>query len=135
VQATKARETTLRDSKMKRSLLFFVFAAAPIATLALASFTVAQPGQRSGAAPCRQGALALIAVLDQDDDKSPDYRHAYSGVVQSCGPAPRKAAVVADRRACRDLALKMLDEIEEGRLNMQGFTQARDAFAASCAPR
>lgn len=129
--ATKTEKLLLWGSDMKRLLIWLGFAAA----LAAACPAFAQPGPRSGAAPCRQGALALIAMLDQDDDKSPDYRHAYSGVVQSCGPAPRKAAVVADRSACRDLALKMLDAIEEGRLNTQGFTQARDAFAASCAPR
>jgi hypothetical protein len=116
---------------MKRSLIWLGFATA----LAAACPAFAQPGPRSGPAPCRQGALALIAMLDRGDDASADYRDAYGGVVQTCGPAPRKAAVVADRKACRDLALKMLDEIEDGRLNTQRFTQARDAFAASCAPR
>jgi hypothetical protein len=116
---------------MKRSLIWLGIAAA----LASACPAFAQPGPRTGAGPCRQGALALIAMLDAGDETSADYRHAYSGVVQSCGPAPRKAAVMADRTACRDLALKMLDEIEEGRLNTSRFTQVRDAFAASCAPR
>jgi hypothetical protein len=116
---------------MKRSLLLFGIAAA----LASVGPACAQPGASSGAGPCRQGALALIAMLDAGDDASADYRHAYSGVVQSCGPAPRRASVMADRRACRDMALKMLDEIEEGRLNSQRFAQARDAFAANCAPR
>lgn len=94
----------------------------------------AQSGPRSGAGPCRQGALALIAMLDDRDDASADYRHAYDGVVKSCGPAGRKAAAV-DRASCRDLALKMLDAIEEGRLNSRHFADMRETFAASCAPR
>lgn len=121
----------LWGSDMKRSLIWLGFAAA----VASATPAFAQSGPRSGAGPCRQGALALIAMLDAGDETSADYRHAYSGVVQSCGPAPRRASVVADRTACRDLALKMLDEIEDGRLNTQAFAQARDVFAASCAPR
>lgn len=95
---------------------------------------VAQSGPRSGPGPCRQGALALIAMLDDRDDASADYRHAFDGVVKSCGPTGGKAAAL-DRAACRDLALKMLDAIEEGRLNSRNFADTRATFAASCAPR
>jgi hypothetical protein len=115
---------------MMRSLLFFGLVAA-----ALNAATPAFPQERSGSAPCRQGALALIAMLDSGDDTSGDYRAAYSGVVQSCGPAPRPAKVMADRNICRDLALKMLDAIEDGRLQSQDFALARNSFAANCTPR
>lgn len=117
--------------RMKPSLIWLGLAAA----VAAASPALAQTGSRNGAGSCRQSALALIAMLDAGDDTSAGYRDAYGGVVQSCGPAPRKAAVMADRAGCRDLALKLLDEIEQGRLDSQRLARARDAFAASCAPR
>lgn len=115
---------------MKRSLFFLGFAAA-----VLGAATSAFSQQIGGSAPCRQGALALIALLDRGEDTSGDYRNAYSGVVLGCGPAPRPAKVMADRDVCRDLALRMLDAIEDGRLQSQDFALARDAFAANCAPR
>lgn len=117
---------------VKRSLI--CLAATSLVAASWPAF--AQSGQRSGAGPCRQGALALIAMLDDRDDTSADYRHAYDGVVKSCGPKSRKTpAAAVDRGTCRDLALKLLDAIEEGRLNSPAFADIREVFAASCAPR
>lgn len=90
---------------------------------------------RSGLQPCRIAAQALIGFLDDGRQSDGDYAHAYR-MVDSCGPA-RKAAKpipVGDRSACRALALKMLDELDEGRLSGRVFVAARDDFAARCAP-
>ena len=92
--------------------------------------------QRSGAGPCRQGALALIGMLDDGDLKSPDYQHAFTAVVGTCGPIAKSKPTPkpAGAAQCRKLAGSMLDEIEAGRLNGAAFVQARDAFAQGCAP-
>lgn len=113
----------------------------PLVTVALVatSLFVAAPvsaEQRSGAGPCRQGVLALIGMLDDGDRKSADYRHAFTAVVQTCGPVAKskpvpKPAAVAQ---CRKLAGYMLDEIEENRLNGRAFVEVRDSFAQGCAP-
>lgn len=96
----------------------------------------AQAQQRSGSAPCRQGALALIAMLDDSDDKSADYRNAFNGVTQSCGPVSKARDITPSPRGeCRKLALAVLDAIEGGRIQTPVFVRARDQFAASCAPR
>lgn len=101
--------------------------------IALAATAAAQ--QRSGVAPCRQGALALIAMLDGNDDKSADYRQAFSGVTQSCGPASKARDVKPSPRGeCRKMALAMLDAIEDGKMQAPAFVRARDSFAASCKP-
>jgi hypothetical protein len=115
-------------------------AALAVATLAAATLlpALAQSGKRSGVGPCRQGALAIIAMLDGGDDKSADYRHAYAAVTQTCGPVAQgkpASSPVEDRATCRDRALAMLDAIEDGKMNTQGFVRARNRFAQSCAPR
>ena len=103
------------------------------ATLAPAT---AQSNRRSGAGPCRQGTLSLIGMLDRGEDNTPDYRHAYEGVVQTCGPAGAPSAQApSGRKECGKLALAMLDAIEEGKINTQAFVHARTRFAVSCAPR
>ena len=103
------------------------------ATLAPAT---AQSNRRSGAGPCRQGTLSLIGMLDRGEDNTPDYRHAYEGVVQTCGPAGAPSAQApSNRKECGKLALAMLDAIEEGKINTQAFVHARTRFAQSCAPR
>jgi hypothetical protein len=58
-------------------------------------------------------------------------------VVQTCGPtgAARTPVAARERSTCRDLALKVLDTIEDGKMNTQAFVQARETFAKSCAPR
>lgn len=92
--------------------------------------------KRSGVGPCRQGALSLIGMLDGGEDNTADYRHAYEGVVQSCGPAGMPSAQPPSARAdCPKLARAMLDAIEENKINTQGFVHARTRFAMSCAPR
>jgi hypothetical protein len=94
---------------------------------------------RSGRGPCRVAAQALIGYLDAGDEKGRDYAHAYT-MVDSCGPVrtakSKSSAVqpVADRALCRDLALKMLDELDENRMNRPSFVKVRDAFAEKCGP-
>jgi hypothetical protein len=92
--------------------------------------------QRSGVGPCRQGVLALIAMLDNGDARSADYRHAFTAVVETCGPISKSKAAPkpAGTAQCRKLAGRMLDEIESRRLNGKAFVQVRDTFAQSCAP-
>lgn len=107
--------------------------------LALSWLCSAEPAsteQRSGAGPCRQGVLALIGMLDDGDAKSADYRHAFTAVVQTCGPVAQSKAAPkpAGTARCRQLAGQMLDEIESNRLNGKAFVQARDTFAQGCAP-
>ena len=107
--------------------IFVCFVMAPAA---------AQSDRRSGAGPCRQGALSLIGMLDRGEDNTPDYRHAYDGVVQTCGPAGAPSAQApSGRKECGKLALAMLDAIEEGKINTEAFVHVRTRFAQSCAPR
>ena len=107
--------------------------AAAAMLLILAAPALAQ--KRSGAAPCSQGALALMSMLDGKDDKSADYKHAFEAVTQTCGPVVKARDVTAAPRAsCGKLALAVLDAIEEGKINTPVFVRARDIFAASCAP-
>jgi hypothetical protein len=92
--------------------------------------------QRSGPGPCRQGVLALIGMLDDKDDRSAGYRHAYEAVAQTCGPVSKARDVpVGNRAACADLARAMLDVIEGGKITSPAFVRARDQFAATCPPR
>jgi hypothetical protein len=113
-----------------------LFTAAFVAS-SLGSPAPASAEPRSGLGPCRQGVLALIAMLDDGDQKSGDYKHAFTAVVQTCGPvakskpAPKKSAGAAQ---CRKLAGYMLDEIEENRMNGRAFVEVRDTFAQECAP-
>src|SRR5690349_8205212 len=82
----------------------------------------AQPAQRSGAGPCRQAALSIIAALDAKEDNTADYRHAYEGLVQTCGPAGMPSAQPpSPREQCGKLALAVLDAIEENKINTQAF--------------
>lgn len=113
--------------------------AAGLGTLLVATMLSAPTSaqQRSGAAPCRQGALALIAMLDSGETGTADYRHAFAGVTESCGavtPGGSGKPSAIDTKVCRAKALKMLDEIEEGRFARPSFARARDDFAKSCAP-
>src|SRR5262245_56223238 len=112
--------------------------AAPVAAIfvcaALASAT-AQKTKRSGAGPCRQAALSIISMLDAKEDNTPDYRHAYEGLTQTCGPAGMPSAQPpSPREECGKLALAVLDAIEENKINTQGFVHARTRFAMSCGP-
>jgi hypothetical protein len=51
------------------------------------------------------------------------------GLVHPGGPAE------IEQTGCRQLALDMLDTIEAGKMGARAFTQAKTAFAKSCAPR
>jgi hypothetical protein len=109
----------------------------PIALVAslLSSSEPASTEPRSGLGPCRQGVLALIGMLDDGDQKSADYKHAFSAVVETCGPVARSKAAPkpAGVAQCRKLAGQMLDEIESNRMNGKAFVQIRDTFAQGCA--
>lgn len=98
----------------------------------------AQSAKRSGIGPCRQGALAIIAMLDRKEDHTAEYRHAYDGLVQTCGPmgeARMPTPSDVSRTDCGKLALAVLDAIEEGKMNTKGFVEVRARFAAACEPR
>ena len=97
--------------------------------------SMAQSGRRSGAGPCRQGALSVIAALDAKEDNTPAYRNAFSGIVETCGPVAHTTPAPGDRATCGDLALKLLDTIEDGKISMRDFAMTRDAFAQTCTPR
>ncbi len=110
-------------------------AAIALLAVTLAATPALAQQKRSGSAPCRQGALALISMLDGKDDKSADYKHAFEAVTQTCGPATKSRDITAAPRAsCGKLALAVLDAIEEGKINTPVFVRARDVFAASCPP-
>ena len=106
--------------------------------LTVASVAIAQE-RRSGLQPCRIAAQALIQYLDDEEQAGADYADAYM-MVETCGPprttTHRKVPVrpVTDVKACRALALTMLDELDEGRLARASFVKARESFAVSCAP-
>ena len=120
----------------RRSLLKMAALVAAIFVCAALWPASVQSDRRSGAGPCRQGALSLIAMLDRGEDNTADYRHAYEGVVQRCGPAGAPSAQAPiGRKECSKLVLAMLDAIEEGKINTQGFVHARTRFAVSCTPR
>jgi hypothetical protein len=111
------------------------FMAAIFVCAQLAS-AAAQPAKRSGVGPCRQAALSLMSMLDDKEDNTAAYRQAYEGIVQTCGPVAAAAPEApSGREQCGKLALAMLDAIEEGKINGQGFVRARTRFALSCAPR
>jgi hypothetical protein len=119
----------------RRSILKMAALVAAIFVCAALAPATAQD-KRSGVGPCRQGALSLIGMLDLGEDNTADYRHAYEGVVKTCGPAGMPSAQPPSARAdCPKLARAMLDAIEEGKINSQGFVHARTRFALSCAPR
>jgi hypothetical protein len=110
------------------------------AVLCCAPAEAAKKEPRSGLGPCRTGAQALIAYLDDGKEKTGEYAHAFVGVVDTCGPArPAKARSipaqpVTDRGFCRNLALRMLDELDENRINRPSFVKVRDEFAVKCGP-
>jgi hypothetical protein len=120
---------------LHNSSVALVFATA-LAAVCLSSAGPALSEQRSGVGPCRQGVLALIGMLDDGDLKSADYKHAFTAVVQTCGPVAQSKAAPkpAGAAQCRKLAGQMLDEIESNRMNGKAFVQVRDTFAQGCAP-
>ena len=113
--------------------------AAPVAAILICGIVApatAQQTKRSGAGPCRQAALSIISALEAKEDNTPDYRHAYEGLTQTCGPAGMPSAQPpSPREECGKLALAVLDAIEDNKINTQAFVHARTRFAMSCAPR
>jgi hypothetical protein len=125
-----------QEAQLRNSSVALLFSTA----LVVGSLWPAGPAsseQRSGVGPCRQGVLALIGMLDDGDQKSPDYKHAFTAVVQTCGPVAKTkpATKAAGAAQCRKLAGYMLDEIESNRMNGRAFVEVRDTFAQECAPR
>jgi len=115
--------------KMAALVAAIFVCAAPVAA-------TAQPAKRSGAGPCRQAALSIMSMLDAKEDNTADYRQAYEGITQTCGPAGAPSAQPpSPREECGKLALAVLDAIEENKINTQAFVHARTRFALSCAPR
>ena len=115
----------------------FIRLSAALATAALFSGEMAQAqAQRSGVGPCRQGVLALIAMLDAGEQASADYATTARDVIETCGPSPARAngPPQVNQAGCRQLVQPLLDAIENGRMNSQAFVQARGNFARSCAP-
>jgi hypothetical protein len=121
-------------SAMKKAVRLLLCPALAITYFAM---MVQAQAQRSGGGPCRQGALSLIAMLDGGEQSTADYRKTARDVVETCGRPPGRASAPAqiDQAVCGKLALDMLDAIEDGKMNTRTFTQVRDKFAASCAPR
>jgi hypothetical protein len=108
--------------------------------LACATVVFAAPksNQRTGEKPCREGMLGIVSMLDAKTDDSADYRQTYSAIVETCGPvgpAPKPKDTPPSRAACRDLAMAMVDLIEDGKMNTKAFVKARDDFALACPPR
>jgi hypothetical protein len=124
-----------QEAQLRNSIVSLLFAMALVAGW-LASAGSALSEQRSGQGPCRQGVLALIGMLDDGDLKSADYKHAFTAVVQTCGPVSQSKAAPkpAGAAQCRKFAGQMLDEIESNRMNGKAFVQVRDTFAQGCVP-
>jgi hypothetical protein len=126
----------LMDKSRQRILPMAALVAAIFVFASLASAT--EQSTKRSAGPCRQGALAIIAYLDRKEDNTVDYRHAYDGIVQTCGPVasvPPWAPPPFDREECRAVALAVLDAIEENKINTKGFVRIRNHFAQVCAPK
>jgi hypothetical protein len=93
---------------------------------------------RSGEKSCREAVNGLITLLDAKTDNAALYRDTYGIVVNTCGlvsPAPKPKDPSLGRDACRDLAMAMVDLLEDGNMNTKAFVKARDAFAETCPPR
>lgn len=117
-----------------QSRAFICLAASAVALLVAISVADAQ---RSGAGPCRQGLLALMVMIDAEEQDKSLYRSTAKEVVDTCGPAAKTAAAATpapkfDRDQCGKLAVTMLDTIEDGKLDTPQFAQARDAFSGQC---
>lgn len=127
MRVTKARHFT-------NAMAALVAAIFVIATLMPAA---AQPARRSGKLVCRNAVLSIISLLDDKEDNTPDYRKAYETIVQRCGPATDapSASAPSPRKDCGNLAVAVLDIIEDDKMDTQGFVAARTRFALSCAPR
>jgi hypothetical protein len=112
------------------------FTCLAVSAVALLTAIAAASAQRSGAGPCRQGLLALMVMIDAEEQDKTLYRSTAKEVVDTCGPAAKTSAAAPapkfDRDQCGKLAVTMLDTIEDGKLDTPQFAQVRDAFAGQC---
>jgi hypothetical protein len=108
-------------------------AAAMIFALALVAQAAAQ-GSDPG--PCRQGVLALILMIDAEEQDRSHYRSTAASVVEACGSPPAAKASTPvpsfDKAACSRLAVTMLESIEAGKMGAPEFVAARNTFAQQC---
>jgi hypothetical protein len=106
-------------------------AAALFCALALSA-----PGAAQGSDACRQGVLALIVMIEADEQDRSHYRNTAASVVESCGSPPAEKGPTPpppfDRAACGKLALSMLETIEATKMGSSEFVAARNAFSAQC---
>jgi hypothetical protein len=94
--------------------------------------------QPSSPASCREAINGLISLLDSGKDNTALYRDTYGIVVNTCGPAARSGKTSQppqSRAACDNLAAAMVDLIEDDKMDTPAFTDARGAFARTCAPK
>jgi hypothetical protein len=122
----------------RRGLILSAGLVAALLVGALFAGVAAKPGQRTGAKPCREGLLGIVGMLDAKLDDTADYRRTFTAIVETCGPLappPKPIEPPPDRSACRDLAMAMVDLIEDDKLNTAAFVTARDRFAQTCPPR
>jgi hypothetical protein len=93
---------------------------------------------RSSEQSCRQAVNGLISMIDAKTDNIALYRDTFGIVVNTCGPvatAPAPSAPPPGRDACHDLAVALVDLIEDGKMNTAAFVKARGDVALACAPR
>jgi hypothetical protein len=96
--------------------------------------------QRSGVDTCRQGLLALVVMIDAEEQDRSHYQATAKTVAETCGPAATKQVAPAasagfDKGLCGKLSLAMLETIEEGKLDSPQFAEKRDEFAGKCVGR
>jgi len=75
-------------------------------------------------------------MLDAGEQATADYRITAQSVIDTCGPSSGRtlSSPQLNQVQCRQLALSMLDAIEDGKMNSQAFALIRDNFARSCSP-
>jgi hypothetical protein len=96
--------------------------------------------QRGGVDTCRLGLLALIVMIDAEEQDRSHYQSTAQTVVETCGPPAARQAAPAppagfDKGLCGKLSLGMIETIEEGKLDSPQFAEKRDEFAGKCVGR
>jgi len=95
--------------------------------------------QRGGVEPCRQGLLALIVMIDGEEQERSHYQSTAKTLVETCGPPTKQVAPAPsagfDKGLCSKLSLAMLETVEEGKLDSPQFAEKRDEFAGKCVSR
>jgi hypothetical protein len=102
----------------------------------LCAMALARGAEVQGQEACRQGVLALMLMIDAEEQDRSHYRSTAASVVRSCGPPPAakasSAQVPFDKAACGRLASAMLEAVEAAKMGSAEFVAARDGFAAQC---